>query len=430
MRVLHVPFSYLPEPPGGTELYVRALAGIQQQRGADVVIAAPGKTNATYEHNGVNVRRYAVAAQLTLDQLWGDGDPVAAQNFAALLDQVRPDLVHLHAYTSGVSLLCAQEIGIRSLPSVFTYHTPTSSCPRGTLMRWGRVPCDGLLLDHRCGACMLGRMGAPQPAAQLAERPLRWLSKLVTLPGPLGTGTRVPELTSARIRANLRFLELQRRIIVQAEWSRAVLLRNSVAEEKITLVRHGLPHGSIPSLAPRSRGKPLRIGFFGRLDPTKGLHLLAHAVSTQPDLPIRVDAFVVAQPGAEQYGALLNRIFSRDARLHLHGALPHDQVMASMASFDAVAVPSLWFETGPLTVLEAFAAAVPVLGTPIGGVAELVQDGVNGLIIEAELNSWQYALGRLVREPALLDRLRPDRSRLRRMEDVANETDAVYAQAT
>src|SRR5687768_1818815 len=137
MRVLHVPFTYLPDPPGGTELYVGALSRVQQKSGAEVMIAAPAASASAYTHEGIAVRRYAVATELTRRQLWGEGDPDAASGFAEIVDSFKPDIVHLHAYTSGVSLLCARAVASRSIASVFTYHTPSASCPRGTLMRWG-----------------------------------------------------------------------------------------------------------------------------------------------------------------------------------------------------------------------------------------------------------------------------------------------------
>src|SRR5207249_11023510 len=70
-------------------------------------------------------------------------------------------------------------------------------------------------------------------------------------------------------------------------------------------------------------------------------------------------------------------------------------------SFDTLAVPSVWFETGPLVVLEAFAAGIPVVGSNIGGISELVTDGASGMLVEAaNVNAWAKALGVLHRRKA------------------------------
>ena len=429
MRVMHVPFTYLPDPPGGTELYVRALARVQQRQGKEVLIAAPAAQQGSYEHEGLRVARYAVAPQLTREQLWGAGDPVAARGFAELLDSFRPDIVHLHAYTSGVSLLCAREIQLRSVTSVFTYHTPSASCPRGTLLRWGRVPCDGILLDHRCGACIISKYsGAPQPAATLVERPLRLLARLLPVTGKLGTGLRLPELVSLRNRANLEFLRLQQRIIVQSNWSQAVLLRNNVPVEQLSLVRQGL----LESVTPRPSApanQDLRIGYFGRLDPDKGLHLLLHALHSQPALRVRVDAYVVAQIGSDAYADFVRELAAKDERITLHPAVARESLADRLAELDAVAVPSLSYETGPLIALEACAVGVPVIGSRVGGVDETVVDGVNGFLVPPDVEAWRALLARLAAERDLLARLRPNAGGVRTIEEVATEVDAVYAQA-
>ena len=59
MRVVHVPYCFFPDPVGGTEVYVDALAREQQARGVDTLIAAPGPRDTSYLHDGVAVRRFA-----------------------------------------------------------------------------------------------------------------------------------------------------------------------------------------------------------------------------------------------------------------------------------------------------------------------------------------------------------------------------------
>ena len=55
--------------------------------------------------------------------------------------------------------------------------------------------------------------------------------------------------------------------------------------------------------------------------------------------------------------------------------------MATLKNYDALVVPSQGKETGPLVVLEAFAAGISVIGSNLGGIKELVQDGVNGVLV-------------------------------------------------
>jgi glycosyltransferase involved in cell wall biosynthesis len=59
-----------------------------------------------------------------------------------------------------------------------------------------------------------------------------------------------------------------------------------------------------------------------------------------------------------------------------------EAVVETIGKYDALVVPSVWLETGPLVVLEAFAAGVPVIGSRLGGIAEMVRDGVDGFLFK------------------------------------------------
>src|SRR5437867_9486728 len=105
MRTIHLPFGFYPDPVGGTEVYVESLARQLQQRGVAVIIAAPSVKSSSYEHDGLAVRRFTIRNELSdIRELYGDGDEKASQEFAKILDDERPDIVHLHAYTRGASL--------------------------------------------------------------------------------------------------------------------------------------------------------------------------------------------------------------------------------------------------------------------------------------------------------------------------------------
>ena len=59
MKVVHVPFSYFPDPVGGTEIFVQSLAKQLGKSGVESVVAAPGQADSTYFHSGLKVRRFA-----------------------------------------------------------------------------------------------------------------------------------------------------------------------------------------------------------------------------------------------------------------------------------------------------------------------------------------------------------------------------------
>src|SRR5262249_36057242 len=63
--------------------------------------------------------------------------------------------------------------------------------------------------------------------------------------------------------------------------------------------------------------------------------------------------------------------------------LARSEVAAVMARHDALMVPSLWLETGPLVILEAQAAGLYVVGSRLGGIAELIAEGGGGELVGA-----------------------------------------------
>src|SRR5262249_18032257 len=145
------------------EVYVEALAHSLRVHGVESLILAPSDTDETYDHNGLLVRRFrsAPTSKHLLGELYGEGDPEAAAAFAQILDDERLDVVHIHAFTRAVSLLLVRTAKQRGLPVFFTYHTPTASCQRGTLMLWGKEICDGVLSVRRCTSCSLEGRGLP-----------------------------------------------------------------------------------------------------------------------------------------------------------------------------------------------------------------------------------------------------------------------------
>src|SRR4029078_9095541 len=87
-----------------------------------------------------------------------------------------------------------------------------------------------------------------------------------------------------------------------------------------------------------------------------------------------------------------------------------------------LAIPSQGMETGPLVLLESFAAGVPVIASNLGGIAERVRDRRDGWLVKCDdVGEWSAALERLANDRALVDSLRENIQEIRTMETVASE---------
>ena len=453
MKVLQVPFTYHPDALGGTEVFVEALAQRLGERGVESVIAAPGTAETCGEHGGLRVWRYPVGMELQdVSEMYGEGDEVAAAAFDRIMERERPAVVHLHAQTRGVSLRMLRAARRRHIPVVYTYHTPTATCQRGTLMRWGNEVCDGVMTKSLCAACALEGRGVNRLAAHaLAALPaaVGALCGRAGLRGGVWTAIRVRELTTLRHRCAREFLAEADHVVAVCEWVRAVLLRNGVPTDKITLSRQGLCQepgvGGLQSPSESEAGrsgnrkspsqltseKPaLRVAFLGRLDPTKGVDLLLRALKRMPDAKLTLDIYGIAQgAGDERFARSLCALAADDSRINFRPPVAASEVVSTLRRYDVLAVPSQWLESGPMVVLEAFAAGVPVVGSRLGGIAELVRDGVDGLLVEpANMSAWTETWRRVCTEAELLPRLRAGIRAPRTMGTVAGEMADLYRQ--
>ena len=430
-KIIHVPYTYYPDAVGGTEIYVEQLA--EQLRAHEIqnVIVAPGRTRVSYTHGEIPIERLAVDNQIDdVHRLYGEGDHAAAHTFGEILDAHQPHLVHLHAFTRIVSPLLIDTAHARHIPVVFTYHTPTVSCLRSGLMRWGREVCDGVLEAERCTRCRLHSLGAPIPLANLLARtppPLGALGKDIP---HLGTALQMRALVARQHTMIREWLTKVDSIVAVCEWTRQVLLHNQVAPEKIFLSPHGFVEqkfGATHVTRPHQNGA-LRVVALGRLEPIKGVDLLVRALSQMPLENITLDIFGIEQDETEtKFARRLRQEIAHDARIRSLSPVPHDKVIPLLRNYDVLAVPSQWLETGPLVVLEAFAAGIPVIGSNLGGIAEKIQDGVNGLLVSPlHVGAWRDALRRLAQDRTLLERMRAQVRPLRSMDEVAREHIALY----
>ncbi len=436
VTVLHVTYTYPPAEGGGTEIYVAELCRHLRDLGVHSIVAAPRRDPGEAVIDGTPVYWFAAdPATQTIETLYGAGDPAASAAFSALLHRIRPDVVHQHAVSPACSVDLARRATDTGVPVVCTVHTPAVFCQQGSLLRWGRVPCDVAWAPAVCTDCVLHTRGAPAPARAL----LRWLPARLTSTvtgtrqGGVWTAARMPTLMTTRLGEVDALFGLAARTVTLGPWTTALLRRNGVADERIVEVAHGTSTTPPIGKTRASRTGPRRLVGLGRLDRTKGFATAVAVVTARPDLAVTLDIFgLTTAVSADDERLAIERAAAADARIRLHAAIPHNRVRETLTDFDAVIVPSQAFETGPLVVLEAFAAGVPVIGSRLGGLAEKIRHDVDGLLVDrfADVDAWAATIARCVDEPDLLPRLAAAVRPPRAMTDVAREMHAIYAAVT
>ena len=158
---------------------------------------------------------------------------------------------------------------------------------------------------------------------------------------------------------------------------------------------------------PAADGARNRIGFFGQLNHFKGVDVLLKAMAQLGERGVDAHLWLHGanlelqpQEFRDDFDALLEQDHDGPNNVTLAGKYDHDDLPRLMAEVDWVVVPSRWWENSPLVIQEAFLHERPVICSDIGGMAEKVTDGVNGLHFRAgDARSLARVLERAITTP-------------------------------
>lgn len=448
MRILMVTIGFPPDQVGGTEVYVAGLVEALALRGCAPEVAFVRESPAgdgiavqSERRSGIPVHQIVVPrSRFRLETVVFDDDlrNRLVDAFRTLVRERQPDVVHVHPLQLGLESYLLEALRADGHKVVLTYHSSTTGCARGDLVRFGRTACDGIIRQVACTECLMHFRGVPRPAAaMLARVPLSWYRAAHTrLPSPplakLKSFCSLPLLVEARRGCWTRAMTAAHRVVAVCDWVKALCLANGVAASKLVLSRHG---HRFPSHAASARtDRIVRFGYLGRLSPEKGIGVLLDAVAQMPrDLPLEIEfvsaTFDASDPSADEQSVIreITAAASADPRLRIVGSVADEELTARIGTWDATIVPSLWFESGPQVVYESFAAGTPVIGSRRGGIAELVADEETGLLFEpGSAPALADLLTRVALDPATLRALRSRIGPVRTTAAVADDMIGIY----
>lgn len=177
------------------------------------------------------------------------------------------------------------------------------------------------------------------------------------------------------------------RFIAPSDFLRRRYVAWGLPEGRIRVIENGQPRGArLPPRPLPPGGTRNRFAFFGQVTPFKGVDVLLAALAHLPrrlrkELHLEVHgANLEAQ--AEDFRARVEALrgpLMEDGVLHWPGAYHRDDLARRMARIDWVVVPSVWWENSPVVIQEARRFGRPILCSNIGGMAEHVRDGLDGL---------------------------------------------------
>jgi glycosyltransferase involved in cell wall biosynthesis len=365
MKVLYVAHNHPTLHPGGAEAYALELyEGMRETPGVEPVLLARIGSNVARQrvaHPGTpfssvndDPNQYFVFTEtehFDFFTLTSRDKSLYSQHLTNFLLAQRPDVVHLqHTHFVGVDLLSQIRRVLPDAKIVYTLHEFLPICHRdGQMVRSFSSELCGEASPRRCNECF------PEISQQsffLRERFVRGHFENVDL-----------------------FLAPSAQLMEK-------YLRWGIEPERIEVEEYGRLAPAARAPDPSQTKSPTNIGFFGQLSYFKGAQVMMEAMSLLDD---DVNAHLwlhganlelQTQEFQEEFAALHE---SLRGRVTFRGPYDHAELPKLMADLHWVLVPSIWWENSPLVIQEAFFHRRPVICSDVGGMAEKVRDGVDGI---------------------------------------------------
>ncbi|MEZ6017053.1 MAG: glycosyltransferase [Planctomycetota bacterium] len=416
LRILYVVHGFPPETWAGTEVYTLNLAREMQARGHTVTILArsPGQgdepdfTLIEDELQGLRVLRMTHRLAHA-DMRESYAQPKAEAAFRRVLAAERPDVVHFqHLIHTSIGLVeIARAAGIAT---VVHCHDFWALCSRVQMIRPDGKLC-GSNMGSGCYLCVKetalehverahrldGVLGAP-----------RAIARLVGLAGQKGQ-RRAREYADVRARevavpAAYAAADL---CISPSRFLRDMLLASGLFEaHRFLYSENGMRTDHVRALEKRpAPGGRVRFGFVGSLVWYKGGETLVRAMNRLAGRNATLHVWGAFEPEKDPHHRAL-RDLANAGNVEFRGRFDNSKLAEVYAEIDVLVVPSLWYENAPVTIREAFMTGTPVVTSGIGGMAESVQDGVDGLhFAVGDHADLARKLARFLDEPGLVHAL-------------------------
>ena len=267
------------------------------------------------------------------------GSSEVKKKFNAMLDAFQPDVVHLNNIHSQLSPVVAELAHQRGIKVVWTLHDYKLLCPRYDFL------CDGEV----CERCLTDAKSVMRHSCVKSSKPASVLGYL-----------EARKWHRERIEASVDA------VICPSEFMRQMMMKGGYNPQKIITLHHFF-HNTEPIQATEERKN--YYCYIGRLSHEKGLHTLVKAAN---QLPYNL----VVVGGGPLEGDLKK---ASDSNIRYVGFRQWSEIKEIVRQARFCVVPSEWYEVFGLVVMESQCLGTPVLGTRMGGIPELIEDGVSGM---------------------------------------------------
>lgn len=271
----------------------------------------------------------------------------AKEKIQKLLHHVKPDLAHFHIFQHQISPSIFGVLQKRNIPIILTLHDLKPICPSYKNYVNGKV----------CNACNGGKF-------------YNCAIKKCTKNSRLGSLINTVEMY---FHYAMGYYQSVDRYIAVSKFYKEKMIEAGFPESKIDYLPNYI---EASEFEPNSEDKGYML-YLGRLSEEKGLHTYLDAASINPEIP-----HLIAGTGPLEQ-ALKSQVVERGlTNVKLLGFKQGKELKTTLSESTCVIVPSEGYENCPMTILEAFAAGRPVIGSRIGGIPELIDENDDGFTFD------------------------------------------------
>lgn len=290
--------------------------------------------------------------------------------FRALIEHLRPTVIFMHHYTSlGIETIRVIRDIVPNAKIIMTLHEMLAICNNnGQMVKTASLRLCARETPEECNLCF--------PSIPIENF---WLRKNFVK----------------------NYFNLIDHFVTPSEFLRKRYIEWGLAPERVTMIENGqATSNKLPPRPVPENGRRSRFGFFGQINPYKGIDVLLEAVSAlSADIRSKITLEINGanlELQSENFQTLIKNLsepLKEEGTVQFNGPYMREDLPRRLARVDWVVVPSIWWENSPMVIQEAFALGRPVICSNIGGMAEKVEHGVDGWHVEARsAREWSETL--------------------------------------
>ncbi len=340
MRILKVIHGFPPDYMAGSEVYSYHLVKelIKQEIETFVFTRVENEFDDNYKiynekFENINIRRVNKPKK---DYLYEDKfyDENIDKIFEEYLLEIMPNIVHI-GHLSHLSTNIIAIIKKYNIPIVYTIHDFWLYCIKGQMINQNGEICSNPSVEN-CLACSNYVVNKNK-----IQNSFSHMQKMIN-------------------EINI--------FISPSKTLKHFFIEQGIEAEKIRYLKYGFNTNKITyNKKEFTKNSKINFGFMGRVIPTKGIKVLVDVFKEFPNEVLSI------------YGNIgVQKRFLETKNIKFKGAYNNNTINDVLNDIDVLIVPSTWYENAPLVIQEAFLAGIPVITSNIGGMAELVENNVNG----------------------------------------------------